>query len=133
MPRVKLLTLKEDLAPEHAELFDELAALRGRVSGPTSVMLYSPGLSRSWNQVSEYFHRDSVVEAQHAELAVLVTARYWDCGYIWNAHLPNARKAGVSEQTIDAVRSCASLDGLPAVEAEIVRFTRELLQENRID
>lgn len=133
MPRVKLLQTKDDLAPEHAELFDELAALRGRVSGPSSVMLYSTGLSRPWNQISEYLHSNSVVEAEHAELAVLVTARYWDCGYIWNAHLGNARKAGVSEQTIDAVRSGGSLDGLRGEEAEIVQFARELLQDNRVE
>ena len=70
MARVKLIVNKEDVAPEHAGLFDELAALRGRISGPSTVVLHSPGLARPWNQLSEYLHRDSIVEPRHAELAV---------------------------------------------------------------
>ena len=70
MPRVKLIQNKEDVAPEHRALFDELAALRGRVSGPSTVVLHSPGLARPWNQVSEYLHGHSVVEPRHAELEI---------------------------------------------------------------
>jgi 4-carboxymuconolactone decarboxylase len=132
MARVKLLQNKEDLAPEHAGLFDELAALRGRISGPSTVVLYSPGLARRWNEISEYLHRESVVEGRYAELAVSVTAREYDCAYIWAAHVPSARRAGVSEETITAVRDRRPLDGLPDEEAGIVRFVRELLRDNRV-
>jgi len=133
MARVKLIQNKEDIAPEHHALFDELAALRGRISGPSTVVLHSPGLARPWNEVSEYLHRQSVVEAQHAELAVSATAREKDCGYIWNAHVPLARKAGVSDRTIAAVRERRPLDGLSAQEAVVVRYVRQLLQDNRVE
>ena len=93
MARVKLIQTKDDMAPEHHALFDELAALRGRISGPSSVVLYSPRLARPWNEISEYLHRSSVVEARHAELAVCTAAREYDCAYIWAAHLPQARRA----------------------------------------
>ena len=46
MARVKLIQNKEDIAPEHYDLFNELAALRGRVSGPSTVMLHNPALAR---------------------------------------------------------------------------------------
>ena len=69
MARVKLIVNKEDVAPEHHALFDELAALRSRISGPSTIVLHSPGLARPWNQISEYLHRDSIVEPEHAELA----------------------------------------------------------------
>ncbi len=132
MPRVKLLQNKEDLAPEYAGLFDELATLRGRISGPSTVVLYSPGLARPWNEISEYLHRDSIVEAQHAELAVCATAREYDCAYIWAAHAPAARRAGVSEQTIADVRERRPVDGLPEEDARIVRYVRDLLRDNRV-
>jgi len=45
MARVKLIVNKEDVAPEHHALFDTLAALRGRISGPSTVVLHSPGLA----------------------------------------------------------------------------------------
>src|SRR5438552_14436817 len=85
MARVKQIVNREDVAPEHHALFDELAALRGRISGPSTIVLHSPGLARPWNQISEFLHGQSVVEAQHAELAVCATAREYDCEYIWAA------------------------------------------------
>src|SRR6266571_4492264 len=133
MARVKLIQNRDDVAPEHYALFDALAALRGRVSGPSTVVLHSPGLARPWNEISEYLHGQSIVEPQHAELAISATAREYDCAYIWNAHVPQARKAGVSETTIEAVRDCRPLDGLPPEEALVVRYVRQLLQSNRVD
>ena len=91
MARVKLITTKDDVAPEHGALFDQIAALRGRVSGPSSVVMHSPTLARPWNEISEYLHRDSVVAAKDSELAVCATARHYDCSYIWNAHAGPAR------------------------------------------
>jgi 4-carboxymuconolactone decarboxylase len=121
------------MAPEHHAIYDELAAMRGRPSGPSTVVLYSPTLARPWNEISEYLHGQSVVEAQHAELAVSATAREYDCPYVWASHSPAARRAGVSEETLAAVRDRKPLDGLPVEEAAIVRFTRQLLQTNRVD
>ena len=133
MARVKLIQNREDIASEHHALFDELAALRGRISGPSTVVLHSPGLARAWNEVSEYLHGLSVVEPQHAELAVSVTAREYDCGYIWAAHSPQARRAGVAEETIAAVRDGRSLRGLPAGEVTVVRYVQQLLRDDRVE
>lgn len=132
MARVKLIQNKEDIASDHYALFDELAALRGRISGPSTVVLHSPGLARPWNEISEYLHRLSVVEARDAELAVSVTAREYDCGYIWAAHAPQARKAGVADETVAAVRDGRSLDGLESEGAVVARFTQQLLRDNRV-
>src|SRR5438552_10940713 len=133
MARVKPIVNREDVAPEHHALFDKLAALRGRVSGPSTIVLHSPGLARPWNQVSEYLHRDSIVEAQHAELAVCATARERDCGYVWNAHVPLALKAGIARQTITAVAERRSADELPEQARTVVLYARQLLQRNRVD
>src|SRR5258706_2041895 len=105
MARVKLIVNRDDVAAKDHALFDELAALRGRISGPSTIVLHSPGLARPWNEVSEYLHRESIVEAQHAELAVCATARQQDCGYIWNAHVPLTRQAGLGAATIETARA----------------------------
>ena len=133
MARVKLIVDREDVAPEHHALFDALAALRGRISGPSTVVLHSPGLARPWNEISEYLHRESIVEAEHAELAVCATAREKDCGYIWNAHLPLARKAGLAADTLAAVRDRRPVDQLPDPARSVVRYVRQLLQHNRVE
>ena len=133
MARVKLIVSKDDVAPEHHTLFDELAALRGRVSGPSTVVLHSPGLARPWNAIGEYLHRESIVEPQHAELAVCATAREKDCGFVWNAHVPLARKAGVAAESIDAVRDRRPVAGLPGPERAAVLYVRQLLGNNRVE
>jgi 4-carboxymuconolactone decarboxylase len=133
MARVKLIQNREDVAPEDGALFDELAALRGRISGPSSVVLYSTALARPWNEISEYVHRDSVVGAKDAELAVCATARHYDCAYIWNAHVGQARKAGVAETTLAAVREREWLPGdTSREEALVVQYVRDVLGRNRV-
>ena len=133
MPRVKPIVNRDDVSPEHHALFDELAALRGRISGPSTIVLWSPGLARPWNEISEYLHRQSIVEPQHAELAVCATARERDCGYIWNAHVPLARKAGVPVATLDAVRDRRPVSGLYEPEADVILYVRQLIQDNRVE
>src|SRR5947209_16559431 len=127
MARVKLIVNKQDVAPEHHALFDQLAALRGRISGPSTVVLHSPGLARPWNAISEYLHRDSIVEPQHAELAVCATAREFDCAYVWAAHVTQARAAGISEATLDVVRERRSLDGLPQQQQTLLMYVRQII------
>jgi 4-carboxymuconolactone decarboxylase len=133
MARVKLIQNKEDIAPEHSALFDELAALRGRISGPSTVVLHSPGLARPWNEISEYLHGLSVVQAQDAELAVSATAREYDCGYIWAAHAPQARKAGVAEDIVAAIRDGRPLPGDGSESVTVARFAQQLVRGNRVD
>lgn len=133
MARVKLIVNKDDVAPEHHALFEKLAALRGRISGPSTIVLHSPGLARPWNEISEFLHRESIVEPPHAELAVCATAREKDCGYIWNAHVPLARKAGVPAETIDAVRDRRSAAGLPGPARAVVLYVQQLLRNNRVE
>lgn len=133
MARVRLIQDKADLPQEHHALFDELAALRGRISGPSSVILHSPGLARPWNQISEYLHGHSVVAAWQSELAVCATARDFDCDYIWAAHARQARNAGISESAITATGANTSLDQLPSAEALTVRYVRQLCRSKRVE
>ena len=133
MARVKLIVEKGDVAPEHYALFDALAARRGRISGPSTVVFHSPALAGPWNEISEFLHGQSIVEPEHAELAVCVTAREKDCGYVWNAHVPLARKAGVAPATIDAVRDRGPVSGMSDAERAVVLYVRQLLRDNRVD
>ncbi len=114
MARIPLVRNREDIAPEHYPLFEELAALRGFISGPSTVVLNSPPLARPWNEVSEYLHRKSLVEDPHAELAVMATAREKDCRYVYSAHVRIGRRVGVPEAAIECVRDKAGTAGLAA-------------------
>jgi 4-carboxymuconolactone decarboxylase len=94
--------------------------------------MHSPALAHYWNEISLFLHQQSIVEPAQAELAVCTTAREWDCAYVWAAHVPAARAAGVSEAAIDAVANHGDLDGLPAHEAAVVSYVRQLRRYRRI-
>ena len=74
-------------------LMADNVAMRGRLSGPASVVMYSPGLSKPWNDQSEFLHRETIVDRGLAELAICAAARERDCAYIWSAHTRRRAKA----------------------------------------
>jgi 4-carboxymuconolactone decarboxylase len=65
-------------------------------------------------------------------LAAMTVARELEAVYVWGAQTGQARKLGVPETTIAAVRERHSR-GLPPEDAQIVDFTRALLQRHRVD
>jgi len=65
-------------------------------------------------------------------LAAMTVARELDAVYVWGAQTGQARKLGVPESTITAIRGQRSR-GLPPEDAQIVDVTRELLHRHRID
>ena len=62
---------------------------------------------------------------------MLFTARATDCLFIWNAHAPIGREAGLSDTLIDNLRDNVALTDLAADEAAVVNYGRELLGSNR--
>ena len=45
MPRLKPITSKSDLPPEHQGAADEVVKVFGHIRGPFSMLLHSPGLA----------------------------------------------------------------------------------------
>jgi 4-carboxymuconolactone decarboxylase len=64
-------------------------------------------------------------------LAAMTVAREFDAVYIWGAQTGQARKQGVPEATITAIREKHSR-GLPPEDAQIVDFTRDLIRKHRV-
>jgi 4-carboxymuconolactone decarboxylase len=65
-------------------------------------------------------------------LAAMTVARELEAVYVWGAQTGGARRLGVPESTITAIRENHSR-GLPPEDAEIVDFTRQLLRKHRVD
>jgi hypothetical protein len=65
-------------------------------------------------------------------LAAMTVAREFEALYVWGAQTGGARRLGVSESTIDAIRENHSR-GIPTEDAQIVEFTRQLLRKHRND
>jgi 4-carboxymuconolactone decarboxylase len=65
-------------------------------------------------------------------LAAMTVARELEAVYVWGAQTGGARRLGVPEATITAIRENHSR-GIPPEDAEIVDFTRQLLRKHRAD
>ena len=65
-------------------------------------------------------------------LAALLTARLHDQQYGWTMTELAARRDGLSATAIDAVRNHAPATGLPAKEATLIQFGRELLGQHNV-
>jgi 4-carboxymuconolactone decarboxylase len=65
-------------------------------------------------------------------LAAMTVAREFDAVYVWGAQAGSARRQGVPESTITAIKE-KHARGVPAEDAQIIAFTRQLLQRHRVD
>ena len=105
MPRIPLPTV-EELTPEQRRVYDAVVAgPRGVVRRPAARRAAQrPELADKWQQLGELLRYRTSLPPRLTELAILVTARHWDCQLEWLAHEPPALKGGVPQAVIDAIR-----------------------------
>src|SRR5436305_5362699 len=65
-------------------------------------------------------------------VAAMTVAREYEAMYVWGAQTGGARRQGVPEETITAIRENHSR-GISTADAQIVEFTRALLRQHRVD
>ena len=133
MARVPMIEGKADVADAHHHVVDAITRTRGRVSGPFSVLLHSPDLAGRAAHLGAYVRFESTLTPVQRELAILATARAMDCAYEWAYHAPEARKAGVSAETVAAIRDGRGPSALDTEAAEIVEYARQVLTAHRAD
>ena len=133
MARIPLIARADELAPAHRDVWMRIAKSRGRVVGPFAALLHSPVLADRTAELGAHIRFDSALSAADRELVILSVARVFDCHFEWAYHVREARKAGVSAQTIAAIRERKAPDGLTEDEAEIVRYVSQLLVTHRTD
>lgn len=75
-----------------------------RVGAPYQLALHCPAFLEHWQRVGEELRYKTSLPARLSELAILITARHWTCQYEWYAHEPHARRAGLADDVIEAVR-----------------------------
>src|ERR671936_582219 len=130
MARVDQITEKSQLSPEHHALYDRIAAARGRVAGPYSILLHAPAVADKVDRVSAALRDRSELSAQEFVLTALAVARAKDCLFVWSVQAPAARRAGLSEQVIGAIRDRGALAD---DQADIVAYAQQVVTASRVD
>ena len=90
--------------PELADIEARILAERGRISPLYQVLLNSPAVAHGWEQMLSAVRNRNSVPAHLRELAILRVAVLNGAHYEFEAHAPIALAAGLSAQTLEAVR-----------------------------
>jgi 4-carboxymuconolactone decarboxylase len=105
---------------------------RGGLVSPFVPLMRSPELMRRLQKVGEYLRYDNAVGLHNSEFAVLVVARHWSQPVEWHIHKPIAMKAGVSEETCDAIAEGRRPPHMTAQETMVYDFLQELLHNQSV-
>ena len=103
-----------------------------RVVGPYPVWLQSPDLAKRARALSEYLRFQSAPSKRHAEIAILVTGRYWRAEFEFYAHAELARKAGVEEPIIRALAAGKRPAFSRADDEAVYDLSTEMLNTRRV-
>lgn len=135
MSRITMITGPGDVEEARRGEVDAILDTLGHLGGPFSVLLHSPGLAQKVMEAGAQIRLHSTLEKWQRELAILVVAVGKSSDFEWASHVQLARKAGLDEKVIDAVRDGADLAaaGLGEDETDIVAFVRQLVADNRVD
>ncbi len=134
MARIPQVT-RESIPSQYQAAFDDVVQSRNGVvpeTGPLFVLLNTPEMCRRVWSVIEYIWHESTLPKKIQELAMIVAAREFDCQYIWNAHAPAARAAGLSDELVDALRDGDTLPEMPHDEAVVIKYGQEFYQSHRV-
>ena len=132
MARLPSITSKDQVAAKDRDTFDSIVASRGAVQGPFTMFLHSPEVAGRVAHLGAYVRFEGSLDMRVRVLAAMVVAREFEGMYVWGAQSGGARRQGVAESTITAIRENHSRD-IPPEDAQIVEFTRQLLRRHRID
>jgi 4-carboxymuconolactone decarboxylase len=132
MARVEQITEKAQLAPEHHALYDRIAQARGRVGGPYSILLHSPEVADKVDQLSGALRAQSGLSTEEFVLVALSVARTKDCAFVWSVQAPAARRAGVADNVIEAIRTRGT-NGLSSDQQDIVAYAAQVVGANTVE
>lgn len=109
-----------------------IAGPRKSVFGPFVPLLRAPDLLDGVAKLGEHLRFNSGLDARIRELVTCAVARHVSNQFEWLMHAPLALKAGVAEETLEAVRRGARPRIVAEDEELALDFTCELLMTNGV-
>ncbi|HEV7187703.1 MAG TPA: carboxymuconolactone decarboxylase family protein [Blastococcus sp.] len=132
----------DELEPEQRALYDaivggprsagpqlfELADGDGRLNGPFGVMLHSPAVGGALQELGAAIRYRSVLGERLREIAVLAVAAHWSSDFEQYAHEPLGRRAGLTDEQLDALAAGAEVALDDPADVAGLRLVRALLR-----
>ena len=93
------------IRPELKEIEDRILKERGRISLLYQVLLNSAPIAKGWEAMLTAVRNQTSVPADLRELMILRVAVLNKASFEFEAHIPHALKAGVTQEKIEALRA----------------------------
>jgi 4-carboxymuconolactone decarboxylase len=101
--------------------------------GPFNAMLRSPEISKAMMGLTGVESQHSSLDERVQQVVILTVGAVWQASYELYAHTAVARKAGMSEEAIQALVAGQRPDGLSQKETLAYDFTRQLVTTHKIN
>ena len=132
MPRYPSHADPSNLTPEQRAIHDAMIAARGRLQGPGHIMVNHPALHNRLNPFTDYILNGNSLRPDLREFITLLVTRFFGAQYGYTIHLGRARKAGVSDAIIAAIRDRQPIPGLGTQERIAETMVSELLTSHAL-
>jgi 4-carboxymuconolactone decarboxylase len=124
----------EQMDAQQRRVYEDIVRSRGTwLNGPYAPLLQSPELADKAQVFGEFVRYRTSLEPRLSELAILVTARHWDCQFEWFQHEKIAREAGLSLPACEAIARRERPPLADALEEAVHEFTKQLLARHFVD
>lgn len=120
-------------AEQRRVLDDILNGPRGNLDGPFLAWVHSPALADNAQQLGAFCRYGTQLELRLTELAILVTASWWQSQAEWQIHEPIAAEAGLDAAVIEALREGREPEFSRNDEALVYRLGTTLYATRRVD
>lgn len=117
--------------PELAELEARIRGARGRISPLYAVLLNSPPLAAGWEHLFTVIRQQTSLPPALRELVILRIAVLNGADYEFEAHVPHALQAGMTEKAIDRIRRNETA-GLGHLETLVLRYTEAMTRDIQV-
>ena len=104
----------------------------GALIGPFNVLLYSPGVGDAVQQLGTALRFHGELSGPVRELAILMVATHHDCEFERWAHEPIARRVGLTDEQVAALRAGTRPDLEPADLNAAYEICRSILHSKSV-
>jgi 4-carboxymuconolactone decarboxylase len=100
----RILEVEPDrLTAEQKQIFEQLTAGRGRILAPYKVWIHSPTVAAGMEHIGTFLNKRSSLSTREVEAVIIMIARHWQGDYVLQAHIREGKKAGLSQEIVDAL------------------------------
>ena len=119
--------VRDALDEAQGQAYDAIVGgARGSMAALFWPWLKSPELCNRAQALGEFVRYKTSLSPRISELAILVTAHFWQSNFEWVTHARIAREAGLEPDIIEAIKSGAAPSFANSDEETVYRLSREL-------